>query len=204
MKDIIYYTIIILLFIMNILWFYKSRKDNNSTYYMVYFSRPLDWLLGFIALITFVILLVSIEPYIPDFLKIGIFSLLDKDNVNGNVAILNKSSSISPIITILICLFLFLLFPKAAYSEEKTFRHKIINFKDSISSNIKFGLIHCIVGVPIWIGLCLSIMGFILTMRYIYEYKKTNSYDMALSASTSLHGKYNIIALALFILTILN
>jgi hypothetical protein len=186
------------------MWFYKARKDNNSMYYVVYFSRPLDWVLGFFALTAFIILIVSIEPYIPDFLKIGVFSLLNKDGVNANVAILNNSSSISPIITIFICLFLVLFFPKAAYSEEKTFRHGIINLKDSIWSNIKFGLIHCILGVPIWIGLCLSLMGFILTMRYIYEYQKTNSYDMALCASTSLHGKYNIIALTIFILTLLN
>lgn len=204
MKDIIYYIILASVFVLNIVWFYKSRKDNNSTYYVVYFSRPLDWLIGLFALIGFVILLVSIQPYIPDFLKFSVFSLLNKDGVNANVAIIDKSSSISPFITILICLFLFLFFPKAAYSEEKTFRHKIINFSDSISSNIKFGLIHCIVGVPIWIGLCLSLMGFFLTIRYIFEYKKTNSYEMALLASASLHGKYNIIALTLFILTILN
>lgn len=204
MKDIIYYVIIISLFIINITWFYKARKDNNSIYYVVYFSRPIDWVFGFFSLMAFIILLVSIEPYIPEFFKIGIFSLLDKDNVNGNVAILNNSSSISPLITVFICLFLLLFLPKAAYSEEKTFRHKIINFKDSISSNIKFGLVHCIVGVPIWIGLCLSFMGFVLTLRYIYEYKKTNNYDMALYASSSLHGKYNILALTLFILTLFN
>lgn len=204
MKDIIYYTILILLFSLNIMWLYKARKDNNSIYYVVYFSRPLDWVLGFFALTAFIILIVSIEPYIPDFLKIGVFSLLNKDGVNANVAILNNSSSISPIITIFICLFLVLFFPKAAYSEEKTFRHGIINLKDSIWSNVKFGLIHCIVGLPIWIGLCLSFMGFVLTLRYIYEYKKTNNYDMALCASTSLHGKYNIIALTIFVLTLLN
>ena len=97
---------------------------------------------------------------------------------------------------------LILLIPKASYWEEIRFRHNITEFKKSIISNIKFGMAHCLVGVPLWIGIILALIGFVYTFKYIHEYKKTNNLDSALEASTSLHGKYNTILVVLLIIAL--
>ena len=98
---------------------------------------------------------------------------------------------------------LILFIPKASYWEEIRFRHNITEFKKSILSNVKFGFAHCLVGVHLWIGFILVLIGFVYTFKYIYDYKKTNSLDSALESSTSLHGKYNTILVILLIISLL-
>src|ERR1700741_5209867 len=202
MMNIIFYIIISALFISNIVFAFKQRNESNYTYRIVYFSRVKDWIFCILTIWGLVTAVVVIDPYIPEFLKFGIFSLLGKEGTNANVEAINQSSSISPVLTIGVFAFFVLFLPKAAYFEERQFRHNIFEFKKSIITNIKFGLLHCIVGVPIWIGLLLSIIGFIFTIRYILEYRKTGSKELALYASTSLHGKYNFILILLFTLTL--
>lgn len=203
MKDFIFYIIIIGFFLLNVFSFYKDRNKYNSTYRVVYFSRFKDWLFAILIVFIFIPSLVLIEPSIPDFLKFGLFSLLEKKGTNANLEIIEQSNKISPYLTFGMLMFFLLIFPKAAYYEEKRFRHGILKVKDSIKNNIKFGLIHLIVGIPIWVALALSLIGFIFTFRYILEYRKTKSYELALDASTSLHGKYNTVILSLILMTLL-
>lgn len=203
MKDIIYYAIIGGLFLFNAIALYRQRKADNLAYRIVYFSRYKDWFLALLIVITVITLLVIAEPFVPQFLKWGLFSLLGKDGTNANIEIIQQSSKISSALMIVVFSILILLIPKASYWEEIRFRHDITEFKKSIFSNIKFGMAHCLVGVPLWIGLVLILIGFIYTLKYIYEYKKSNDLDSALKASTSLHGKYNTILVVLLIIALL-
>lgn len=203
MKDIIYYAIIGGLFFVNVISVVKNRKKDNSVYRIVFLTRHLDWLLAILIIMFFITSAVIIQPYVPFFLKWGLFSLLDKNGTNGNVEVLNQSSKFSIILVILIFGFFALLIPKSAYWEEIQFRYGITKInKKFFISNIKFGLIHCIIGVPIWIGLLLIIIGFMFNLKYIYSYKKNNDLDIALDASTSLHGKYNMLLITLLVLSL--
>ena len=203
MKDIIYYSVIGGLFLMNIIALYRSRKKDNIAYRIVLFSRHTDWIWALLIIVFVITSIFFIEPYVPQFLKFGLFSLLDKQGTNANVEIINQSSSISPILVVVIFAFFILLLPKAALWEEERFRHGTIELKKSIFSNVKFGLAHCLIGVPIWIGIILILIGFIYQLKYIHEYKKANEMEMALEASTSLHGKYNLILIFLLMMALL-
>lgn len=202
MKDIIYYTIIGGLFLMNAITLYKQRKSDNLTYKIVFFSRFKDWFWAFLLVVSVIILVIIIEPFVPKFLKWGLFSLLDKGGSNANIEVIQQSSNYSSILMVIVFSILILLIPKASYWEEIRFRHNITEFKKSILSNVKFGFAHCLVGVHLWIGIVLVLIGFVYTIKYINEYKKTNSLDSALEASTSLHGKYNTILVLLLIISL--
>lgn len=202
MKDIIYFAVIGGIFILNLTSLYRNRKKDNNAYKMVLLSRHMDWLLAFAIVFIVISMVVILEPYIPEFLKFGLFSLLDKGGTNANIEVIQQSAKISPFFMVGVFLFLMLLIPKSSYWEEIGFRYGITEYKKSIFKNIKFGLVHCIVGVPIWIGLLLILVGFIYTWKYIREYKKTNDMDIALEASTSLHGKYNSILIILLLVAL--
>lgn len=203
MKDIIYYTIIGGLFLMNAITLYKQRKSDNLTYKIVFFSRFKDWFWAFLLVVSIIVLAIITEPFVPKFLKWGLFSLLDKGGSNANIEVIQQSANYSFILMIVVFSILILLIPKASYWEEIRFRHNITKIKKSVFSNIKFGFAHCLVGVPLWIGIILVFMGLVYTLKYINEYKKTNSLDSALEASTSLHGKYNTILVVLLIIALL-
>jgi hypothetical protein len=203
MKDIIYYAIIGGLFLFNAIALFRQRKADNLAYKIVYFSRYKDWFLALLIIILVITLLVVVEPFVPKFLKWGLFSLLGKDGTNANIEIIQQSSKVSSVLMIVVFSILILLIPKASYWEEIRFRYNITEFKKSILSNIKFGMAHCLVGVPLWVGMVLILIGFIYTLKYIYEYKKTNDLDSALESSTSLHGKYNTILVGLLIIALL-
>lgn len=126
MKDFIFYIIIIGFFLLNIYSFYKDRNKYNSTYRVVYFSRFKDWLFAILIVFIFIPVLVLIEPSIPDFLKFGLFSLLEKKGTNANLEIIEQSNKISPYLTFGMLAFFLLIFPKAAYYEEKKFSYDFV------------------------------------------------------------------------------
>ena len=202
--DLIFYILIGGLFVFNVISFFRNRKSDNFVYKIVFFSRHTDWLLAILLVVFVITLAVIVEPLVPQFLKWSLFSLIGKDGTNANVEIINQSLNISPIILIIVFAFLLLFLPKVAYWEEVRFRYGItkINSK-AILTNLKFGLYHCLVGVPIWIGLLLGVVGFIFSLIYIHQYKKSNDLTIAVHSSTSLHGKYNIILIVLLIITLI-
>ena len=203
MKDIIYYSIIGGLFLLNIVSLYRQRKKDNISYRIVLFTRHKDWLLAFGLVVAVISLLVLIEPYIPQFLRFGLFSLLDKGGTNANVEIIKQSSSISILLMLVVFAILMLLVPKAAMWEEEKFRYGITELKKSIFTNVKFGMLHCLVGVPIWIGIVLIFIGFAYTLKYLSTYKKYKDHDLAVWSSTSLHGKYNVILIVLLAIALI-
>lgn len=233
MKDFIYLMIVGGLFAVNAWSLYKARSKNNFVYRIVLFTRHKDWLWSILLIAGMITVGSLVEPHVPKILKWSVFSILDKDGTNANIAIVEgfgsaKASAsmasliISKIFLLIIYTIFILILPKAAYWEEKTYRYGTTEFNTkTVYRNIKFGLMHCVIGVPIWIGLLLALVGMVLAFRYIkeyrdraritittseYPYKVINSeypHEMAVLSSTSLHGKYNIILLTLIFLSII-
>lgn len=78
--------------------------------------------------------------------------------------------------------------PRLAKREEEVFRHRIRTPGQAIIKSIKFGFVHCIVGVPLAIGAALIIPGLIFS--YIYTKGGTR-------LSTAWHSVYNYLILCL-------
>lgn len=83
----------------------------------------------------------------------------------------SKSSNI--LIRMLVPVFmigLLVAVPFLAHAEEKSFRAKCLSWKAITRVSIIFGLIHCIVGIPLGAGLGLSLLGFFLGWKYRNAY----------------------------------
>ncbi len=81
----------------------------------------------------------------------------------------SQSTSIS--IRLMVPLFFFalmLVFPFLARSEERSFRKGYDEWGSIIKQSVKFGLVYCLVGVPLAAGIALIITGFF----YGYKYKR--------------------------------
>lgn len=100
--------------------------------------------------------------------------------------------------------------PFLARSEERSFRKGYDEWGSIIKQSIKFGLVHCFVGVPLAAGIALIIPGFF----YGYKYKRAfdrntealgyrRAEDEAVMVSTAYHTLYNTIVVALLLLVAL-
>lgn len=56
--------------------------------------------------------------------------------------------------------------PRLARLEEEIFRRDSGGLGDVLVRSVKFGLVHCLVGVPVAVGLALTLTGFWLTLEY--------------------------------------
>jgi hypothetical protein len=96
-------------------------------------------------------------------------------------------------------LLLSLALPYLAKGEEQTFRGLIFGTKKRIITSIKFGLVHMIVGVPLFIALILAVVGYIFSIFYVKAFNKAAKVDpytaneVAINVSTSVHAKYNFL-----------
>ena len=57
---------------------------------------------------------------------------------------------------------------------------------------VEFGLVHCLIGIPIGVGLALSIGGLYFTWAYLRRYRATESRTEAVAESTRAHLSYNL------------
>jgi hypothetical protein len=96
-----------------------------------------------------------------------------------------------------------LALPYLAKGEEETFRSLVFGTKNRIVTSIKFGLVHMVVGVPLFVALILSIVGYIFSIFYVkafYKAVKVNAETadkVAVNVSTSVHAKYNFLIITL-------
>jgi hypothetical protein len=107
-------------------------------------------------------------------------------------------------------LFLSICLPLFAKSEEQSFRRGNEDDIKYIVSSVTFGLVHCIVGVPVCMGMALIYPGFIFGWVYRRSFQKysqrlpnTKSQDLAILDSTALHATYNLIVVSLVFLVII-
>jgi tetratricopeptide (TPR) repeat protein len=118
-----------------------------------------------------------------------------------NQKLLEFNIDYSLIITLVIWLVLMLLVPFWANLEEKIFRQGANTWKQILIRSTQFGLVHILVGIPIFAGFVLILPGFLFACRYKYIHdknlKQTNDEKMAqeagVEASTADHAIYNAI-----------
>lgn len=127
--------------------------------------------------------------------------------------ITDGSQSTHVSIRLMVPLFFFalmLVLPFLARSEERSFRKGYDEWGPIIKQSIKFGLAHCLVGVPLAAGIALIIPGFF----YGYKYKRAfdrntdtlgygRAEDEAVMVSTTYHTMYNMVVVALLIAIVL-
>lgn len=184
--------------------FSDFRKD-KSLIKKVYLERPKDYLwsiLLFFGVSLLVLFCVSID--MPKIFTWTWFSLFSTSETSGNV--LTKAFNSSSLIFIVFFWILMVLsLPYLAKIEEESFRYQVFNIKSRILTNLKFGLLHMIMGVPLFVAIILWIVGYFFSVMYVYTFNKNfnsgvdydSSNELALHASTSLHTKYNLIIITL-------
>lgn len=97
--------------------------------------------------------------------------------------------------------------PILAHSEERVFRAGVLAWRAILQRSVLFGLMHCVVGVPLAAGIALTVPGVFLGYHYkrTYErlaaqrgwYAEAHAADEALLTSTAYHTMYNAIIVSL-------
>ena len=96
--------------------------------------------------------------------------------------------------------------PFLAKSEEEGFRKGVIEWGDITKKSIKFGLIHCLVGVPLAAGIALILSGLFYGLKYkrafdvnvkVMGYRQAE--EEAVMVSTTYHTMYNTIVVAILL-----
>ena len=113
----------------------------------------------------------------------------------------SQRTSGTPLEWIIPLIFLTMLVPALplfAESEERMFRlgAELRSWPSRIRRAVEFGLVHCLIGIPIGVGLALSIGGLYFTWAYLRMYRKTCSPAAAMAESTRAHLGYNLTVFA--------
>jgi hypothetical protein len=184
---------------------YKDFRKDSSLLKMAYFTRPMDYLWSFLMVVGVMVSVVTLASIgLPKFMTWSWISMLGSgaDAPSGNImAVPFKSGSV--VIISIFWLVLSLALPYLAKGEEKSFRSLVFGTKNRIITSIKFGLVHMIVGVPLFIALILAVAGYIFSIFYVkafYKAVKVNPYtadEVAVNVSTSVHAKYNFLIITL-------
>lgn len=185
---------------------YKDFRKDSSVLKNAYVKNKIDYLWAFLlVMFVFVAIGVLASVGMPKFMTWSWISMLGDGGANapsGNImAAPFKSGSV-----LVIAGFWFLLslaLPYLAKCEEEAFRSMVFGTKKRIITSIKFGLVHMIVGVPLFVALILAVVGYIFSIFYVKAFNKAakvdpNSADkVAVLASTSVHAKYNFLIITL-------
>ena len=188
------------LFIMAVRDSYFAFKKDKSLL-KLYFSNYLDYLWGFLlsmSVLMSILFILYLEP--PAWLKFSWISFIS-DGQSQNLVTSPMTSGFTPIV-IIFWILMVLCFPYLAKMEEVVFRHDVIDIKARIKKSIIFGLVHMLMGIPLYIALVLSVVGFIFSIRYVRSWRLFGS-EVALIHSTSLHMKYNFILITIGCLLVL-
>lgn len=185
---------------------YKDFHKDSSLLKMAYFTRPMDYLWSFLMVIGVMVSVITLASIgLPKFMTWSWISMLGSEGTDapsGNImAAPFKSGSV-----LIICgfwLLLSLALPYLAKGEEETFRSLVFGTKKRIITSIKFGLVHMIVGVPLFIALILALVGYIFSIFYVKAFYKAAAVDpysadkVAVNVSTSVHAKYNFLIITI-------
>jgi hypothetical protein len=184
---------------------YKDFRKDSSLLKMAYFTRPMDYLWSFLMVVGVMVSVVTLASIgLPKFMTWSWISMLGNgaDAPSGNImAAPFKSGSV--VVISIFWLVLSLALPYLAKGEEKAFRSLVFGTKNRIITSIKFGLVHMIVGVPLFVAFILAVAGYIFSIFYVkafYKAAKVDPYtadDIAVNVSTSVHAKYNFLIITL-------
>ena len=185
---------------------YKDFRKDSSVLKNAYVKNKIHYLWSFLlVMFVFVAIGVLASVGMPNFMTWSWISMLGDGSANapsGNImAAPFKSGSI-----LIITGFWFLLslaLPYLAKSEEEGFRSLVFGTKNRIITSIKFGLVHMIVGVPLFVALILAVVGYIFSIFYVKAFNEAAKVDpysadkVAVLASTSVHAKYNFLIITI-------
>ncbi len=88
---------------------------------------------------------------------------------------------------------LFLNLPRLAAAEEESYRLGTKDWLHAIPRSLMFGLMHMVVGVPLWCGLALSVPGLWFTRQY---------FKGGVERSTMAHALYNMILASVLLIVV--
>lgn len=172
---------------------YKSFKSDRGLIKLVYFRNCLDYLWAFL-LVLGVIISVSLINLVelPYILKFSWISFITSGESRGSNLATTPLSSGYVLIVLIFWVVMTLCLPYLAKIEEIMFRSNVLKRSDRIKKSIIFGLIHMVMGIPLYIALVICVIGYIYSYKYYKSYIKGGD-ELGLEASTSLHAKYNFI-----------
>ncbi|MBP9797592.1 hypothetical protein KBC70_00400 [Candidatus Woesebacteria bacterium] len=165
----------------------RERKILKDYYFSISWKLMGEMALLFIVTVSSSVAIRSLNPKIMDFSWLNIF------NVQG--ANINLAGSDIPYFGKAIIILLLAVLPALAETEEKIFREGTNNWLDGTVRSICFGLVHCVVGVPIGIGLAITIPGMYFTFKY---------FKGGIRLSSQAHFQYNVIAVMTLLLIQIN
>ena len=140
------------------------------------------------------ITLITVSPKILGFTWLQIFSSPDHKEAGTNLMVAGATKI--PAFGVLFLVLFMANIPRLARIEEEQFRRGTKDWKDGAWRSLRFGLAHCIVGVPVGIGLALGLGG----LWFTYQYFKGG-----VGRSTVYHSIYNwILAVFLFVFLVLS
>ena len=185
---------------------YKDFRKDSSVLKNAYVKNKIDYLWAFLMVVGVMVSVLTLASIgLPKFMTWSWISMLGNGGANapsGNIiAAPFKSGSV-----LVITGFWFLLslaLPYLAKGEEEAFRSMVFGVKNRIITSIKFGLVHMIVGVPLFVALILAVAGYIFSIFYIKAFNKAAMIDpytadkVGILASTSVHAKYNFLIITL-------
>jgi len=167
--------------------FLRDRKILKDYYFSI------SWkLMGEMAMLVFItitatLFLRSFNPKLMNFSWLNIFNV---EGTNINLTGMNI-----PYFGIAFCILLLAILPVLAESEEKVFRVGTKNWIDGTIRSVCFGLVHCLVGIPIGWGLAITIPGMYFTYKY---------FRGGLRLCSQAHFQYNLIAVSILLLFQIN
>lgn len=166
-----------------------------------------------LGVITLTIVAVVALAQVPG-LKYGWINLFF--NGGGNMLIKpvqEGSDSASVLVRLMVPLFFVALafaLPFLARSEERSFRKGHDEWSSIVKQSIKFGLVHCLVGIPLAAGIALIVPGLFFGFKYKRAFDRnvdTMGYgraeDEAVMVSTTYHTMYDTILVAILLLVAL-
>jgi len=185
---------------------YKDFRKDSSVLKNAYVKNKIDYLWSFL-LVMFVFVTIGVLASIglPKFMTWSWISMLSDGGANapsGNIMAAPFRSG-SVIIIGIFWLLLTLALPYLAKGEEQAFRSLVFGTKNRIITSIKFGLVHMVVGVPLFIALILAVLGYIFSIFYVKAFNKAakvnphTADEVAVNVSTSLHAKYNFLIITI-------
>ena len=179
--------------------FKMFRKDKSLL--KLYIKCGWDWVWGFLLVISVLVsigFIISLNP--PFWLKFSWISFISGGQ-SQNLVTSPMTSGYVPLVILFWVLMTFSL-PYLAKMEEVMFREGVIDLGSRIKKSIIFGMVHMVMGIPLFVAMLLCITGFIFSIRYCKVYRVLGS-EEALLASTSLHMKYNFIIITIGCLSVI-
>lgn len=165
------------------------------------------------VLLTVAIVSVALMHFVP-FLRYGLLSVFYEGAGNASITPILEGSRSSHLLVRILPVFFFLAFlfviPFLSQAEENGFRKGHEDWFSITKQSVKFGLVHLIVGIPLAVGLALTVSGLFFGYVYKTTYDRRTSQlghvqaqDEAVLASTIAHSMYNTIVVSILLIGII-